>query len=239
MDISLKRINALFKKEVKNFSKNKNTLLMTFMPIFFGLLYNYLYSDINLGKTFILFLCVNMNLVLCGSYIIAMLIAEEKEKNTLRTLFISGVSAFEFLSGKVIITFILTHVSNIILFFIYNVNVNYLGIYLLFSILVSISMILIGALIGLISPTEMSTGVIGLPILGLLLIIPMFAEYSDSFKTIANFTPNYHMNLIISSYLNSGNLPSDFLKSIIIIFLWIIISTLAFFITYNKVGLDK
>ncbi len=240
MSMSLKRIKALIKKELKSFTKNQNALFMCLLPIFFGILYTNLYTTSNfMDKLLILIMCVNMNLTLCGSFIVAMLIAEEKEKNTLRTLLLSGVSAIEFLTGKIVITLLLTLLSNFVLYFIIGFDIKYLVWFLLFTFLVSISMIILGSLIGLIAPTQMSTGVIGMPILLLLLIIPMFADYNDTFKKIAAFTPNYNMNLLITHLVQNGNLSIDQVKSIVTIILWIGLSAITFLFTYNKVNIDK
>lgn len=240
MNNSLKKIKALTKKELKSFIKNYNALLMFLLPIFFGLLYSNMYAQSTaMDKITILVLCINMNLTLCGSFIIAMMIAEEKEKNTLRTLLLSGVSAIEFLTGKMVITLLLTQISSLILFFITGFGAKNMAWFLLFTFLVNISMVILGSLIGLIAPTQMSTGVIGMPILFLLLILPMFADYNDNFKRIATFTPNYNMNTLITHFLNSGTMSAGQFRSIITIIVWILISLLAFFITYNKVGIDK
>ncbi|MDF2803285.1 MAG: putative transporter rane component protein [Anaerocolumna sp.] len=240
MSISLKRIKALTKKELKGLVKNQNVLIMSLLPLFFGILYNNLYSSSNfMDKILILIMCVNMNLTLCGSFIIAMLIAEEKEKNTLRTLLLSGVSALEFLIGKIVITLLLTQLSNLVLFFIIGFDMKSLGWYLLYTFFVSISMIILGSLIGLIAPTQMSTGVIGMPILFLLLIIPMFADFNVTFQKIAAFTPNYNMNLLITNLIQSGSVSIDKLRSVVTILVWIVLSIVAFLVTYKKVGIDK
>lgn len=192
-----------------------------------------------MDKILILIMCVNMNLTLCGSFIIAMIIAEEKEKNTLRTLLLSGVSAIEFLTGKIVVTLLLTQLSNLALYFIIGFEIKYLAWFLLFTFLVSVSMIILGSLIGLIAPTQMSTGVIGMPILLLLLIIPMFADLNDTFKKIGAFTPNYNMNLLITRIIQTGSLSFDYFKSIVTILVWIVLSVCAFLFTYSKVGIDR
>ncbi|WP_051986365.1 ABC transporter permease [Clostridium amazonitimonense] len=92
-----------------------------------------------------------------SSFGIAMLIAEEKEKNTMRTLMLSAVSPLEFLAEKAIITLLLSIVINIIIFFMVGINVQYLGKYIVLSTLVVLSMIELGAVIGLAQQNQMST----------------------------------------------------------------------------------
>lgn len=243
MEFSTKRVKALTKKEFKSYLKNSNVLLMSLLPIIFSIVYSYIYSGSSaqegVPKLEILMLCLNMNLTMCASFVMAMLIAEEKEKNTLRTLLLSGVSAMEFLAGKVFITFLVSELTNIIIFFIIGINISHLGWYLLFSFLVVISMMFIGAVIGMIAPNQMSTGVIGMPVLMLLLLVPMMAEFNENLKKAAKFTPNYNMNLLFGELFTGKSLTSGDIFPVAVMVIWIFLTAILFFIIYNKVGIDK
>ncbi|SHO50544.1 ABC transporter permease [Anaerocolumna xylanovorans] len=241
MSFSIKRVRALTIKEFKSFTKNSNVLLMSLLPILFSILYTYIYGGKaeDVPKTDIFMLCLNMNLSMVASFVIGMLIAEEKEKNTLRTLLLSGVSSMEFLTGKVTVTLLITVITNIIMFFITGMETQYLGWFLFFSLLVIISMIIIGAIIGMISPSQMSTGVIGLPVIMLFLLIPMLAEYNDNLKKVAKFTPNYNMNLLLKQTFKGEALSSADLPALATIAVWIVLTAILFAFTYSKIGIDK
>ncbi|MDF2870356.1 MAG: hypothetical protein K0R05_1931 [Anaerocolumna sp.] len=240
MTLSLRRIKALTKKEFKSFTKNTNVLLMCMLPIIFSIIYSYIYGSYeDVPKLMVLLLCLNMNLIMCSSFTIAMLIAEEKEKNTLRTLLLSGVSALEFLFGKVVLTLILSTITNILIFFICGMEVKYLGWFLLISTLVIISMIIIGALIGMFSKNQMSTSVVGMPVMLILLLIPMMADFNENIRKVAKFTPNYNMNIIFNKILDGGSLSSQEILPFVTILVWIVLTGIGFVIAYNKVGIDK
>ena len=242
MTLSLRRIKALTKKEFKSFTKNTNVLLMCMLPILFSIIYSYIYGSDHVNgmpKLMVMLLCLNMNLIMCSSFTIAMLIAEEKEKNTLRTLLLSGVSALEFLFGKVVLTLILSTITNIIIFFISGMEVKYLAWFLLISTLVIISMIIIGALIGMFSKNQMSTSVIGMPIMLILLLIPMMADFNENIRKIAVFTPNYNMTLIFNKIFYGLNLSSQEILPFVTIFIWIVVTSVVFIVAYNKVGIDN
>lgn len=242
MALSLRRIKALTKKEFKSFSKNTNALLMCMLPILFSIIYSYIYGSYDekdLAEMMVLQLCVNMNLVMCSCFTTAVLIAEEKEKNTLRTLLLSGVSALEFLFGKVFVTFILSTITNIIIFFISGIEAKYLGWFLLITTLVIIIMIIIGALIGMFSKNQMSTSVVGMPVMLVLLLIPMLAGFNDNVKKIAKFTPNYNMNVLFDKIFTGGSLSSSDILPFVVVFIWIVITGITFIVTYNKIGIDK
>lgn len=126
MEFSMRRVNALFKKKVKDFGKNMNVSLMCLLPIAFSIIYSRLVGDSTLDghlvKIDILIMCTGMNLVMVSSFVVAMLIAEEKEKNTLRTLMLSGVSPLEFLTGKIFMSFLISEIINVAIFFIIGIS---------------------------------------------------------------------------------------------------------------------
>lgn len=242
MGFSMKRISALLTKEVKGFIKNKNVLLMFLLPVLFAVIYsNLLGSDLNSGmdKVDILLLCISMNLIMSSSFVVAMLISEEKEKNTLRTLLLSGVSPLEFLSGKVLISLILSALSNVAVFLIVGISNQYMVLFLLLTTLVVAAMIGIGAIIGLCSPNQMATGTIGMPVIMIFLLLPMFASVNKTVETIAGYFPTQNLNIMLGSLLRGGGLGSESGMNMTIVVVWIVLSALAFAFTYNKVGLDR
>lgn len=243
MEFSMRRVNALFKKEVKDFGKNMNVSLMCLLPIAFSIIYLRLFGDStldgHLAKIDILIMCMGMNLVMVSSFVVAMLIAEEKEKNTLRTLMLSVVSPLEFLTGKIFMSFLISEIINVAIFFIIGIGSKYLAIYMLLTTLGVFTMIEIGALIGIISTNQMSTGIVGMPILMFFMLVPFFAKLNKTILKIAEFLPNYNINLILENIFKGQTIGLEYAYNIAVILAWIIIAGAAFAYTYNKVGLDK
>lgn len=243
MDFSIRRINALLKKEIKDFAKNMNVSVMYLLPIMFSIIYSKLLGNNSsndvMNRINILILCVGMNISLISSMVISMLIAEEKEKNTLRTLILSAVSPWEFLTGKVLITFLVSEVINIAIFFSIGCDIQYLGKYILITTLVLFSMIEIGAIIGIISPNQMATGVFSMPVVMIFFVIPAFAKANKTIEAIAKFLPSYHMNIMIARLFKGETFVIESIRSIAIILAWIIIALIAFAFTYSRRGLDK
>ncbi|MGH4122746.1 MAG: ABC transporter permease [Clostridium sp.] len=243
MEFSTRRVKALFKKEIKDLGKNMNVLLMCMLPIMFSIIYSKLFggntSSDQIGKVDILIMCLGMNLTMVSSFVIAMLIAEEKEKNTLRTLMLSGVSPLEFLTGKALITLLVSVIINVAMFFIVGFNAQYLGKYILITTLVVFSMIEIGAVIGVIAPNQMATGVVGMPVIMILLMIPIFAKLNKTLTRIAEFLPNYNMNLMLEKVFKCETIGIESVYSLCVVLVWILIAAVAFVCTYDKRGLDK
>ncbi|WP_238881862.1 ABC transporter permease [Clostridium sp. YIM B02551] len=243
MELSMRKINALFKKEIKDLGKNKNVSIMYLLPIFFSFVYSKMLgassAEEGIGKSDILIMCLGMSLTLVTGFCMAMLIAEEKEKNTLRTLMLSGVSAGEFIAGKALITLLLTEIIDIIIFYLIGIEVKYLGIYVLLTTPVIFTMIELGAVIGILSPNQMSTGVIGMPILFAFLMLPIFSRFNETIENIAAIIPNTHMNTMLEKSFKGEGLGAGDIKGIAIMIAWIIIGALIFAYVYKKKGLDK
>lgn len=234
MTFSMRRVNALIKKEVKNLSKNMNVLFFCMLPLIFCFIYSNFLSESQEIKIVILNHLLNMNFTIISGTLIAMLIAEEKEKNTLRTLMLAGVSPLEFLSGKAILTLLISIVINILMFFIARMELAYLGQFILITTLATASMIEFGAVIGIVAENQMSTGTIGMPLFMLILLVPFFARINNVFEGIAKVLPSYNMDILLNRIFNNEGININSVYNISVIFIWIIIGAGIFAYTYGK-----
>ena len=243
MEFSLRRVNALFKKEVKDFVKNINVSVMCALPILISFLYTNMLrknpSGTSMSKTAVLSACVGINLVMVASFVIGMLIAEEKEKNTLRTLMLSAISPLEFLTGKACITFLVSEVNNLVVFIVIGIDKKYLVSYMIITTLVVLSMVLIGAVLGIFASNQMAMSVVGMPVIGVFWIIPLFAKMNKNFKAVAEFLPNYNMDIMLEKIFKGGTIGTEYAYNLAVILAWIIIASVIFMVTYNRKGLDK
>lgn len=238
MEFSIRRVNVLFKKELKDIGKNANVICVCALPVLFTIIYSKIFKE-NSAKIAILILCLQISLVLVSQLVIAVLIAEEKEKNTLRTLMLSGMSPLEFLAGKALITLLTSVVINIAMFFIIGVPVQYLCKYIILTTLVALSMIGIGAVIGAFSSNQMATCIVGMPVMVIFLMIPVLANLNKALESIAKFFPNYNMNLMLIRIFGGKSIGHESLYGMFNILAWIVIIAVCFAAVYNKKGLDK
>ena len=83
-----------------------NVFVYVLMPIPFALLY----SNISAGNSEYLFsLCILLNIAMVPVALMGTVIAEEKEKNTLRTLMLNNVQGTEILFAKAAICLFVRH----------------------------------------------------------------------------------------------------------------------------------
>src|SRR5690554_6779124 len=104
MNVSLKRIQAILIKDYKEFSRNYAISVMMVFPLVFALLYR---SEGAEQATIYAFV-MNFSLAMLTSFVQACLIAEEKERNTLRSLMMTPASMLDVLIGKSALVFIIS-----------------------------------------------------------------------------------------------------------------------------------
>lgn len=92
MSISLKRVRAIFVKDYKEFSRNYALSIMLIFPIILALLFRKAGAS-SYGASGFLF---NTSFVLLTCFAQACLIAEEKERNTLRSLMMTPATVWMF-----------------------------------------------------------------------------------------------------------------------------------------------
>lgn len=230
----LRTIRALFKKDIKDTGKNANVLILLLLPVFFCVLYNLLdFGGEVLPPEFVLQLSVLMSLCLIPTSFLASIIAEEKEKNTLRTLTLSGVTGGEFLCSKALVTFLYMQGVNLVIFFVTGQPVDRLLWFFVCTTLTSVCMIFVGAFAGLLSKDQMSTSMIVVPFMLVFLIPPMFSGANDVLGTIAKFLPTAAM---IRLYFQPDR---DFALNFTVILGWALAVLAVFLLIFRKRKLDN
>lgn len=231
------KIKALFKLGIEDLCKNMNVFIYIIMPIGFALLYSNM--DV-LGKEYIFSLCVLLMLAMVPVALMGTIIAEEKEKNTLRTLMLNDVKATEILFAKALICMLFVVVDSLLMFFIIGLSMEHFLLYQLVCLFVGIAVILFGAVVGLLAKNQMSAGLLSLPFM-FLLMAPLFTGMvqSDIFSKISSFLPTDAMMEILDHIAKGTMTISNVGTSFLIILVWLAGSIILFNIVYKKVGVDN
>ncbi|MEE0420918.1 MAG: ABC transporter permease [Lachnospiraceae bacterium] len=242
MKISMRKVNVLTKKDLKDFLKNPSLFLSCLIPLFFVVLYGSIDFPM-LGGGDRSMLLLNMGVLLsttmCGSMITSTSISEEKEKFTLRTLMLSNISAGEFFLAKIIMGFAITTVSNLLIFLISRTALTQLPLFLLCSILGSSCMIMFSGVYGVMARDQMTCGVYQIPLMLLFLLPTMLGELNSVLAAIAKVTP---LNAMLRLYYLGADgklLSAAALGQVGVMAVWILISALLFSYVYKKKGIDN
>ncbi|MEA1010145.1 ABC transporter permease [Bacillus cereus] len=234
MTFSMRRVSAIFRKEVQDFKTNSQVLLMASLPIIFA----FIFSRFGQGSAGVGIITLMAFLFVAG-FVQSMVIAEEKEKHTLRVLMLSPASSVEVLLGKSILTACLTLGICIVNLFILDQlsgNLVLLGFIVLCG---TILFIVIGTMIGLLAESVPQTSLIGMPILMTMYLAAQFEPLVENkvIKTMIEYLPTSHIAKAINSLVDGAGF-SSISGHILNVGVWLIISLIACLIVYKKKQMD-
>ena len=169
------------------------------------------------------YMVINFAMVTVGSFIQCSLIAEEKEKNTLRGLMLSPASTLEILGGKSLLSLIATMIIVVIGAFLTGYRPENIVVIAIAILLSSFFFIGLGTLLGLLAKSVMEASVIIMPfmlVFGFGSMVTMFAEKYPILK-VMDYTPNMQL-MDIAVKVESGVGLGEVWLNFGIIALWII-----------------
>lgn len=235
MNISMKRIQAILVKDYKEFSRNYAVSIMALLPLFLAFLYNRSGAD----SIQTLMLTLNITFSLVTSYVQCCLIAEEKEKNTLRSLMLSPASIGDILIGKSLFVFLLSGIIIALIIYLFGYeppNILILSITLGLS---TIFYIAIGTLCGLFTKTIMEANLIILPVMMIFLGGSFAFALSETYPIlkIVEWLPSTQLNLLAEA-LEENYTSTDVIIPLITILAWILITWFVTALVYKKRMVD-
>ena len=197
-------------------------------------------APIEMLNAYVLSMGLVMNLGMTGIYCPCLLLAEEKEKNTLRVLMTSSVNGLEFFLGSILPVFIVTAIINFLLMPIsgYMISGSDLAVFALVSILSSLTSCIIGMLLGIFAKNQVSAGTIITPVVLIFMLIPMFANMIEELSKISRFL---FTGILMDMIADISTGAKEIIKpeSIVILIAEVIISIALFIIFYRKNGFEK
>jgi len=226
----MQNILAIFRKQLKDTLKNKTVLIQFVMFPLFTIIMNNAIKIEGMPENFFVNLFSAMYIGMAPLTSMAAIIAEEKEKNTLRVLMMSNVKPHEYLLGIGSYVWFACMFGTIIICFAgdYNLKagITFMGI-MAIGILVSL---LIGAAIGTWSQTQMMATSITLPVMLILSFMPMLSMFNTTIAKIAKFTYTEQISLMLHQI---NDVQFD-VENIIIVAVNILSAAVLFTIAYRR-----
>ena len=172
--ISIRKINALFTKQLKIILHNPFILVSLLITPLLAVALGRLEPDEEAGFMGLFSMLLMMNTMIGGAFTMSCLIAEEKEKNTLNVLITSTVSVWDFLISNLLIAFIFTMGINVFLYLYLGISaiINW-GQFAFIAASSALVASVLGATLGIGSKNQMTASTISTPLL-LIPMIPMF-----------------------------------------------------------------
>ncbi len=238
--MNMRIVNTLIKKDFKNCVMNKNLLVSLAIPVLFCVLYNYLFSDmIGMDGAYVLQLCAIMSIAIVPATILPMMIAEEKEKYTLRSLMLANVKGIEFLAAKLEVCLVLTLIDALLIFFLAGGEAEHLIVYIAAVLLASFGLSFLGAVTGLLAKDQSSAGTISTPLLLIIMIPPLFSGLNEVITKIAVLVPTTSFRTMFLSAVNGKDLfGKDNVIAFAVCIAWIVVGYVVFHVFYKRKGID-
>ncbi len=222
MNLSMKRMRAIFIKDYKEFSRNYAVSTMVFLPLLLAFMYNKSGADTLQAY----FLPINMTFAIITTFIQCCLIAEEKENNTLRSLMMSPASMTDIFVGKSTLVFSITAVILALTIYLLGFSPANLFILSIALIISTVFYIAIGTICGLFTKTVMEASVAVLPVMAIFSFGPMGLMLADTYPVldVLKWLPSVQL-LLLEEYSIAGA-AGDIWISLIIILAWTIAALL-------------
>lgn len=235
MTFSNRRVYAIFQKDLKDLTKNIFVGTTLLVPILLAVLYG------KLGEHTIEihYLVINLTFTSVAAFIQCTLIAEEKERNTLRSLMLSPATTLEILLGKSLLSFIFTIVTVIICALITGYESKNLFIISL-AIFISILFYLeLGTLLGLLTKSVMEASVVILPVMFLFGFGTMLQVLIEKYSQLSflEYLPNIQL-LKLAKSVEIGMGLIDVWMQLIVIAGWVVAGGILVVIVYKNRAMD-
>ncbi|MFD1850898.1 ABC transporter permease [Oceanobacillus bengalensis] len=236
MTFRVKRMYAIFQKDLKDLSKNMYIGSTVFMAVLLAALYGRM-DGITLELHFMV---INMTFAIVTGFIQCAIIAEEKEKNTLRGLMLSPATISEIMAGKSLVSFITTIVTLIICMWLTGytpASILPIAIAIILSIFFYIAM---GTLLGLLSKSVMEASVIVLPVLFIFGFGSFLVGFIDEYPVlkVIEYFPNVQI-IDLAYKVEEGLGFGDIWSHLGVIMAWVVVTALITIVVFKKREMDE
>lgn len=233
MNVSLKRIQAIFMKDYKEFSRNYAVSMVIFLPLILALMYRQ--TETQTIQNY--FLPLNMTFSMVTAYVQACLIAEEKERNTLRSLMMSPASIADILLGKSLLVFIVSGVILAVSAYIVGYVPNQVVPIISVLAISTVFYLAVGTVCGLFTKSVMEASLAVLPIILVFSFGPMALYLNEThiMYKIAQWLPSAQLVILAEHSQQGGGI----VQPLLIISLWTIAAVAIAVILFKKRTKDE
>lgn len=227
-------ISGIFEKQVKDILKNIQVLVLFLVfPIVALVMTNAIPEEMG-QSTFFISIFASMHFVFTPLVAVVSIIAEEKEKGTLRTLIMSNVKPLDYLISIGGCMFVCTAISGLSFALIGGYTGERLVNFIIAMVIGSSCSIILGLTLGGFSKNTAAANALAVPIGMIFGFLPMIAAFNDIVMKISKFTYGQQVsNLIASTSLDIS------LSSALIILANLFIIFIAFVFVFRKNRIEE
>ena len=225
-------IGVIIKKQIKDTLKNKTVLIQFVMFPVLTLIFENAIDIPDMPELFFTKLFSVMYMGMAPLVAVASIIAEEKEKNTLRVLTMANVKAWEYLAGIGIYVWAICMAgAGVMATTLSSGDIPfYLGV-MAAGFIISIA---IGACIGIIASNQMAATSLSLPVMLIFSFMPMLTMFNDKIEKIAGIFYTQQIRELL------GNMTFDGIKTetMLVVAVNALLALSLFFAAFKRKGLE-
>lgn len=220
---------------------NAQYLVLILLPYLFVYIFKMIFPESPESSNYLLSMILMMTFGVSVSPIVSSIISEEKEKNNLRSLKLSGIEGKEYILATLIYPVILSVIAIVVIpLLIGGVNLEVgKGTYFIVSILTGLTIILMNLLIGLLCNTQNQSQVYAMPIMLLSMMVTLLAKMNETFDKINRYLFTGAFSKLFQSDLSDLWTWPEFYSLIIWLVVILVLNVLAFQTLFNGHKLFK
>lgn len=230
----MNNIAAIFKKQLKDTLRNKAVFIQFVMFPIMTLIMNNAVKMQEMPENFFVNLFAAMYIGMAPLVSIASIISEEKEKNTLRVLIMSNVKPYEYILGIGSYVWFACMLGGIVICTAGGYNLQTSIAFMGIMAIGIVTSLLIGAIIGIWSKTQMTATSIAVPVMMIFSFTPMLSMFNSTIEKIAKILYSEQ----ISRMLNQINNLQLNVVNIGVIVMNIVIAAVIFIMIFKKCKLS-
>lgn len=228
----MRNIGVIIKKQIKDTLKNKTVLIQFVMFPVLTLIFEHAINIPDMPELFFTKLFSVMYMGMAPLTAVASIIAEEKEKNTLRVLTMANVKAWEYLAGIGIYVWTICMAgAGVMATTLSSGDIPfYLGV-MAAGFLISIA---IGACIGIVAANQMAATSLSLPVMLVFSFMPMLAMFNDKIEKVAGIFYTQQIRELL------GSMTFDGIKTetMLVVAVNALLALILFFVAFKRKGLE-
>lgn len=230
----MKNIKAVFYKQILDTVKNKAILIQFFMFPMMAIIMETSVKIEDMPEHFFVKMFAAMFVGMAPLICMSSIISEEKEKNTLRTLMMSGVKSWQYLVSIGAYIFMMCMVGTAVLAILGKYEGRRLAVF--FAVMAAGILVseLTGAVIGIYSRNQMAATSVTVPVMMIFSFLPMISLFNKGIRKIAEIIWSQQISNLING-IDEADISS---KSVIVIALNYTVAIVLFAAVYRRKGLE-
>ena len=230
----MKNCTIIFRKQMKDTGKNVALLIQfVLFPLMAVIMENAIQLE-DMPEHFFVGMFAVMHIGMAPLNVMTAIISEEKEKNTLRGLLFANIKPAEYLVGIGGFVFGACMVGTVVFDILGEYRDKDFILFLLIMAAGVIVSMLIGAVIGIRSKSQIAATSVMTPVMMIFAFLPMLAMFNDTIAKIADIAYSQQIQLLLNG-VAAGTSPEP--KNFIVIAVSMVLAVGAFTYTYRKSGL--